>query len=156
MTDKEMPTPPNGAEEVLSKYLLESIPKQNEEALEILQEWINELVKYQQQPHSEKGSPEIEVGATTGTQVIANLSEAEKQRIDFSEVLGTYLWRFTQCSDDSCRCTSGRAADLHGPYLRRHYLDEFGHYALEHITASDSRYQLVQDVQPKPAVEDVS
>lgn len=151
MTHQTAPAPPEGAADVLPEYFLEDIPHQNEEALKMLQEWITELLAYQQ-PLSEDTLSEMAAVTTTGMRVIADLSDAEKRKLDFSEMLGTFTWQFTQCDRDNCSCTSDQIADLHGPYLQRHYCDESGHYMSEYIPSNDSRQELVQRVIPKPMV----
>lgn len=42
------------------------------------------------------------------------------------ELLGTVTWEHRKCGDESCRCTSGRKEDQHGPYPYRRYRDPDG------------------------------
>lgn len=42
-----------------------------------------------------------------------------------------------RCGKDSCRCSSGREEDLHGPYYYRRWRDEDGNQQKEYVPRSD-------------------
>lgn len=124
----------------------------DEATLSKLQEWICTSFPSKQEPLPEEELTNVSKESTTGTEVLADLSREEREKIDVSEMLGTFTWQFFQCSDEQCRCKSGRPTDLHGPYLQRHYLDDSGHYASEYISSVDMRHLLVERVLSKPSV----
>lgn len=49
------------------------------------------------------------------------------------ELLGFLHEERKRCGKDSCRCTSGREEDLHGPYYYRRWRDEEGNQRREYV-----------------------
>lgn len=147
MSNQTIPPAPEEIPEDLRMEILNL----DEGTLGKLQDWICTAFPNEQEPLTKDELANISEETTNGTQVLANLSEKEKEEIDVSEMLGTFTWQFFQCSNEQCRCQSRRTTDLHGPYLQRHYLDESGHYTSEYIPSVDVRHSLVQQVLPKPS-----
>ena len=97
----EQPSPPAS----LPKYLAEGLPKQNTEALQEVQNYIEALIEYRDQSVDADELPEI----------------AEPVDEPDNSENGTVVKEKVTCGDDSCKCASGNPADMHGPYLYRYY-----------------------------------
>lgn len=91
MTSK--PAPPDG----LPKYLRGGIPKQGNEDLRAVQDWIDELIEYRQDV-SPNG---IEAGDGESIEAVEETSS------------GTVVIRKNTCGSEGCKCQNG---ELHGPY----------------------------------------
>lgn len=87
------PSPPDS----LPQYLTEGIPKQNDEDLRAIQDWIDELLEYRQDISME----EIEVGEDESVEAVEESSD------------GTVVIKKVTCGKDGCKCQRG---ELHGPY----------------------------------------
>jgi hypothetical protein len=53
------------------------------------------------------------------------------------ELLGTLSREKRRCGDPSCRCTSGREEDAHGPYVYRRFRDGSGALRRSYVSAED-------------------
>jgi len=87
------PSPPDS----LPKYLAEGVPKQDDETLRDLREWIDDLLDYRQ----DIAADEIEVD---DGEEIQNVQESSG---------GTVVIKRVSCGKDNCKCQRG---ELHGPY----------------------------------------
>lgn len=96
------PTAPSS----LPNYLAEGLPKQDDETLREVQEYVDELLAAREQRRSE---PVTEDELPEDAQVLANESE------------GAVYLEYRTCGDESCSCMSGGAK--HGPYKYRAYRD---------------------------------
>jgi len=103
MTDSALSAPPI-APDTLPKYLAEGLPKQDTETLEDVAEFVDALLEHRHQPVDVEELP----------------ADAEPVEQDDGGN-GTLVKERVKCGDDSCKCTSGNAADMHGPYLYRYY-----------------------------------
>lgn len=89
----EQPSPPGG----LPQYIVDGVPKQSDEDLRALQDWIDELLEYREDLSiddldvDENESIESVEGSSNGTVVIKKVS----------------------CGKEGCKCQRG---ELHGPY----------------------------------------
>lgn len=146
MNSQRIPPAPDEVPDDLCAEILDL----DETTLGKLQEWICTSILTKQEPLTEEELTNISTEPMNGMEILANISMEEREEIDVSEMLGTFTWQFSQCSNEQCRCRSGRPADLHGPYLQRHYLDDSGHYASEYIPSVDIRHSIVEQVLPKP------
>lgn len=93
---KTMVTQPP-APDSLPQYLTDGVPKQNDENLHVLQEWIDDLLAYRQDVVAE----EIDVDDGESIQAVEESSD------------GTVVIKKVSCGKDNCKCQSGQ---LHGPY----------------------------------------
>jgi len=102
-----MSAPPNEptAPDELPKYIAEGLPKQDPKTLDAVIEYAEALLEYQ------TASPDPEELPENAEPV----SEAD------SEYSGTVVKEWVKCGDETCRCTSGKQADMHGPYKYRYY-----------------------------------
>lgn len=148
MSDQSTPPVP----EEIPEHLRTEISNLDAATLSKLQDWICTSPPSQQESPIEDEIVDFSEKTASGAQILATLTVDEKQEIDVSELLGTFTWQLVQCSKEQCQCTSGQAADLHGPYLQRLYIDDSGHYASEYISPDDVRQTLVQRTIPKPSV----
>lgn len=96
------PTAPSS----LPNYLAEGLPKQDDEALQEVQEYIDELLAAREQRRSEPVT-EDELPED------ANVLESESS--------GAVYLEYRTCGDESCSCMSG--GEKHGPYKYRAYRD---------------------------------
>lgn len=96
MFGKTMPTQPTPPAE-LPNYLIEGIPKQDDESLRALQAWIDELLDYRQGVAPD----EIEADVDESIEAVEEASG------------GTVVKKKVSCGKDNCKCKGG---ELHGPY----------------------------------------
>jgi len=89
----QQPIPPDG----LPQYLAEGVPKQDDDTLRELQEWIHELLDYRQ----DVAADEIEVDEGEQIQDVQESSS------------GTVVIKKVSCGKENCKCQRG---ELHGPY----------------------------------------
>lgn len=101
----QQPSPP----ESLPKYLATGLPKQDTDTLRAIQTYIETLIAYQTQPVT--------------TDELPDRADPVDDTDAFESDHGTVVKERVKCGDDSCKCTSGRPADMHGPYLYRYYRD---------------------------------
>lgn len=87
------PSPPDG----LPQYLAEGVPKQDDDTLRALQEWIDELLA------SRQDVPAEDIDADDGESI-----QAVEESSD-----GTVVIKKVSCGKDNCKCQRG---ELHGPY----------------------------------------
>ncbi|SIS21953.1 DUF6788 family protein [Natronorubrum thiooxidans] len=85
------------APDQLPQYLAEGVPKQDDESLQALQDWINELLAYRRDIATE----DIDAGEDESIETIKESSE------------GTVVIKKVSCGKDNCKCRRG---ELHGPY----------------------------------------
>jgi hypothetical protein len=93
---KTMLTRPT-APESLPQYLAEGVPKQDDENLHALQDWIDDLLEYRQDVAAE----DIDVSEGESIEAVEESSS------------GTVVIKKVSCGKDNCKCQSG---ELHGPY----------------------------------------
>jgi len=93
---KTMPTRP-AAPDSLPQYLADGVPKQDDESLQALQDWINELLAYRRDIATE----DIDAGEDESIETVKESSE------------GTVVIKKVSCGKDNCKCQRG---ELHGPY----------------------------------------
>lgn len=93
---KTMPTQPP-APDLLPQYIAEGVPKQDDQSLHALRNWIDNLLAYRQDVAAE------DIDASDGETIEA---------IDKSSD-GTVVIKKVSCGKENCRCQSG---SLHGPY----------------------------------------
>lgn len=91
----------------LPKYLADGLPKQDQETLEDIREYVNALLEYKEQLdnqpiETDDLSDDIEV-----------VDEGPK---------GTVVVEHRTCGDESCHCMSG--GEKHGPYKYRAYWED--------------------------------
>lgn len=53
------------------------------------------------------------------------------------ELAGVVVYQRVRCGKPGCRCHSGRAEDLHGPYAYRVWRDETGRQRKAYVRAAD-------------------
>lgn len=99
------PSEPPSAPEELPKYIAEGLPKQDIETLDAVIDYAEALIEYQSHPPTPEELPET----------------AEPVSDTDSEQTGTVVKEWVKCGDETCRCTSGNQADMHGPYKYRYY-----------------------------------
>lgn len=90
----------------LPNYLADGLPKQDDETLQKVQEYIDELLAAREQRQSE---PVTEDELPEDAQVLENESS------------GAVYLEYRTCGDESCSCMSG--GEKHGPYKYRAYRD---------------------------------
>ncbi|MFC6906880.1 DUF6788 family protein [Halalkalicoccus tibetensis] len=90
----------------LPNYLADGLPKQDDETLREVQEYVDELLAVREQRRSE---PVTEDELPGDAQVLENESD------------GAVYIEYRTCGDESCSCMSGGAK--HGPYKYRAYRD---------------------------------
>jgi hypothetical protein len=95
----KQPETPNS----LPKYLAEDIPKQDDQTLEELQEYLSELIEYRNRAISEDEIP-------SNAKQVGGSQYAGK---------GTVVTEKVKCGDSSCKCTKG--GEKHGPYVYRYF-----------------------------------
>lgn len=91
-----MATQPPAPEE-LPQYIIDGVPKQDDESLHALQEWIDELLAYRQ----DVDANEIEVDDGEAIETVEKSND------------GTVVIKKVTCGKDNCKCQRGA---LHGPY----------------------------------------
>lgn len=96
MFGKTMPTQPPSPDS-LPQYIAEGVPKQSDEDLHALQNWIDDLLEYRQDVDAD------DIDAAKGESIEA-IEESEG---------GTVVIKKVSCGKDNCKCQSG---ELHGPY----------------------------------------
>jgi hypothetical protein len=89
----QQPRPPDE----LPQYLAEGVPKQDDDTLRALQEWIDELLAYRENVTAE------DIDAADGESI-----QAVEKSSD-----GTVVIKRVTCGKDNCKCQRG---ELHGPY----------------------------------------
>lgn len=149
------PLPPERVEQALSAGVCEELPEREVETLEALRGWIDDVIAYRRRRRSDADLPNVVLSETTGQAVLSTLPEDERTNVAIGDLLGTFSWQLIECGSGSCDCTDGRPETLHGPYLRRDYLDGAGHYTSEYVPRNDRRQRLVRQVVPKPSVADL-
>jgi hypothetical protein len=149
------PLPPDRVEQALSADVCEELPNREVETLEALREWIDDVIAYRRRRRSDVDLPSVVLSETTGQAVLSTLGANERTNEAIGDLLGSFSWQLIECGSESCDCADGRPETLHGPYLRRDYLDGSGHYASEYVPRNDRRQQLVRRVIPKPSVADL-
>lgn len=87
------PSPPTQ----LPKYLAEGVPKQDDDTLRALREWIDELLDYRRDVAAER----IEAAED---EAIEDVQESSA---------GTVVIKKVSCGKENCKCRRGA---LHGPY----------------------------------------
>jgi hypothetical protein len=92
------PTPP----ESLPNYLANGLPKQDDETLRDVQDYVGALLDYRNQAVDE-----------------ADLPDQADPVDDNPDGKGTLVKEMVTCGDESCSCMSG--GSKHGPYLYRYY-----------------------------------
>lgn len=102
MLHKAMPIPEPPAS--LPKYLAEGLPKQNVNTLRDARDYVDALIKYCEQP--------VDADELPDTAEPVDRGDGGK---------GTVVKEKVKCGDETCKCASGNAADMHGPYLYRYY-----------------------------------
>ncbi|MFC6906735.1 DUF6788 family protein [Halalkalicoccus tibetensis] len=88
----------------LPNYLADGLPKQDDETLQEVQDYVDELLAAREQRRSE---PVTEDELPEDAQVLENESD------------GAVYLEYRTCGDESCSCMSGGAE--HGPYKYRAY-----------------------------------
>ena len=96
----ETPPPPSS----LPKYLAEGLPKQPDETLLDIQEYIDELLVTRNEAIDETTLPDN-----------AEIVEDHPSR------KGSVVKEKVKCGDESCHCADG---ELHGPYLYRYWKED--------------------------------
>lgn len=96
------PTAPSS----LPNYLADGLPKQDDETLREVQEYVDELLAAREQRRSE---PVTEDELPEDARVLENKSD------------GAVYLEYRTCGDESCSCMSG--GTKHGPYKYRAYRD---------------------------------
>jgi len=91
-----MPTRPS-APDALPQYLAEGVPKQDNADLRVLQNWIDDLLKYRRDVAAE----DIDAGKSESIKAVEESSR------------GTVVIKKVSCGKNNCKCQSG---ELHGPY----------------------------------------
>lgn len=91
-----MPTRPP-APDSLPKYLAEGVPKQNDEGLRALGDWIDDLLEYRHDVDAD----DIDADETEAIEAVEKSSD------------GTVVIKKVSCGKDNCKCQRG---ELHGPY----------------------------------------
>ena len=91
-----MPTRPDPPDS-LPQYLAEGVPKQSDEDLRALRDWIDDLLAYRHD--------------VSGTEITADDDESIEHVDDSSE--GTVVIKKVSCGKENCKCQRGQ---LHGPY----------------------------------------
>ena len=81
----------------LPQYIVEGVPKQDDESLHALQDWIDELLSYRQDVAAE----DIDVNDGESIQAVEESND------------GTVVIKKVSCGKDNCKCQRG---ELHGPY----------------------------------------
>jgi len=81
----------------LPQYLADGVPKQDDENLRALQDWIDELLTYRQEVAPEEINPD----------------EGESIEAVEESSGGTIVIKKVTCGKDNCKCQRG---ELHGPY----------------------------------------
>jgi hypothetical protein len=94
------PEPPTS----LPKYLAKGLPKQNVDTLRDIHEYVDALIEHREQP--------VETGELPDTADPVDHDDDGK---------GTVVKEKVKCGDNTCKCSSGNPADMHGPYLYRYY-----------------------------------
>lgn len=145
------PPLPTRVEQALSTDATETVVKQDIGVLDEYRKWLDEVLVYKRQLRTANGAPTVVVEGTTGEEVLTDLTSDERRSVESRGLLGSFDWQFVGCGNENCICSSGLPTDLHGPYLRRQYLDGSGHYTTEYIPWSDRRRKLVQRVVPEPS-----
>lgn len=94
------------APQSLPKYLAEGIPKQDDETLEDIREYVTDLLEYRDQAVASEDLPD-------------DANPVEDTPDDSTESQdGTIVEQTVTCGDESCHCADG---EPHGPYLYRYY-----------------------------------
>lgn len=154
--DRHTPPPlPERIEEALPADVADEIPKQEIGTLEAVREWIDDVIAYRRRRVSDTDLPNVVISETTGEAVLSTLAANERATVAIGDLLGSFSWQLIECGSENCECVDGRPETLHGPYLRRDYLDGSGHYTSEYVPQNDRRQQLVRQVIPKPPVADL-
>ena len=99
----QAPDPPNS----LPNYLADGIPKQDTATLHDIREYVEALINYREQP--------VEPDELPDTAEPVEDEDGGK---------GTVVKEKVKCGDETCKCASGNAADMHGPYLYRYYRED--------------------------------
>lgn len=133
----------------------EELANQEIGTLEHCRQWIDELIAHKRQLLTEEELSTVAIAETTGEKVLTTLPVEDRSDVETKALLGRFVWHFITCDSDRCDCTSGRPGDLHGPYLRRQYIDGSGHRTTEYIPKSDRRQKLVQRLVPQPSPADI-
>lgn len=102
MRSKNAPPVPDS----LPKYLAKGLPKQDQETLEDIREFVDAL---------------LEQKATLADEPINEDELPEDADIVEEGPKGTVYLEYRTCGDESCRCMSG--GEKHGPYKYRVYRD---------------------------------
>jgi hypothetical protein len=97
-----MTTDPPAPPASLPNYLQEGLPKQDDETLRDVQDYVSALLDYRSQEVAEEDLPD----------------DADPIDDD-QDGKGTLVKELVTCGDESCSCMSG--GSKHGPYLYRYY-----------------------------------
>ncbi|MFC7143060.1 DUF6788 family protein [Halosimplex aquaticum] len=85
------------APDSLPKYLAEGVPKQDDEGLRALGDWIDDLLEYRH----DVGEDDIDADENEAIEAVEESSD------------GTVVIKKVSCGKDNCKCQRG---ELHGPY----------------------------------------
>jgi len=101
MTDTDAPDAP----ESLPNYLADGLPKQDDDSLRDVREYVDELLTYRSQAVPNDELPD------------------DAEPADDSDDIGrgTVVKERVTCGDESCECMVG--GDKHGPYLYRYFYE---------------------------------
>ncbi len=149
------PTLPKDVKAELPPGTEDAIVNQDIGTLEDYRKWIDALIAYKRHLLVEDDPPSVTVTETTGGEVLTTIADDERSDVETRDLLGTFAWQFLACGNERCVCTNGSPDDLHGPYLRRQYLDGSGHRMTEYVPENDRRQELVRRVAAKPAPGDL-
>ncbi len=108
MTRKTQPAAPGS----LPKYLAEGLPKQDNETLEDVIAYAEQLIEQRQQP--------------------VDLDDLDDDVEDVEEQTesGTIVTKMVTCGDETCHCYDG---EKHGPYRYRVYRDDRGKVTADYL-----------------------
>lgn len=115
MTESAEPIAPGS----LPKYLADGLPKQDQETLKDVREYVDGLLEYKEQLDDQP----IEADDLSGD---VEIIEEESK--------GTIVIEHRTCGDESCHCMNG--GEKHGPYKYRAYWEE-GSVKKEYIGKTD-------------------
>jgi hypothetical protein len=103
-TDANAPDVPD-APESLPNYIADGLPKQDDDTLHAVREYVDELLASRAQSVPDDVLPD----------------DAEPTDTDDDGGRGTLVKEKVKCGDESCECMDG--GDKHGPYLYRYFYE---------------------------------
>lgn len=101
----EAPDPADEPPASLPNYLADGIPKQDTATLRSIQQWIDEIIEFRNQPITADDLPD------------------DKEPVEDPEDSGkgVVVKEYVKCGDDTCKCKDGNKKDMHGPYRYRYF-----------------------------------